>query len=85
MYLAVCDDNREELDAVLSLLGAWRAERGGGLRVRAFRSAVELAAAAQQNHGQGCRSIQTITQAHQGLCDFSAEGGIFTLRVALPM
>ena len=41
--------------------------------------------ATQQNHGQGCRSIYTITQAHQGLCDFSAEGNIFMLRVALPM
>ena len=44
-----------------------------------------LPAAAQQNHGHGCRSIYTITQAHQGLCEFSAEGNIFTLRVALPM
>ena len=44
-----------------------------------------LPAAAQQNHGHGCRSIQTITQTHQGLCAFSAEGNVFTLRVALPM
>ena len=44
-----------------------------------------LPAAAQQNHGHGCRSIQTITQTHQGLCAFSAEGNVFTLRVALPV
>ena len=44
-----------------------------------------LPAAVQQNHGHGCRSIQTIAQTHQGLCEFSAEGRIFTLRVALPV
>ena len=44
-----------------------------------------LPAATQQNHGNGCRSIQTITQTHQGLCEFSAEGNIFMLRVALSM
>lgn len=37
------------------------------------------------NHGHGCRSIQTITQTHRGLCEFKAVDGIFTLRVALPM
>ena len=44
-----------------------------------------LPAATQQNHGHGCRSIYTLTQAHQGLCEFSAEGNIFMLRVALPI
>ncbi len=39
----------------------------------------------QANHGHGCRSIHTIAQAHRGLCEFKAENGIFTLRVALPM
>lgn len=48
MYLAVCDDNREELEAVLSLLDAWRAERGAAPRVKAFQSAVELVEAARQ-------------------------------------
>ena len=43
-----------------------------------------LPAADQPNHGHGCRSIHTITQTHQGLCEFSADNGIFTLRVALP-
>lgn len=42
-------------------------------------------AAVQPNHGHGCRSICTIVQARRGLCDFKAENGIFTLRVALPM
>ena len=48
MYLAVCDDNREELDAVLSLLDAWQAERGAALRCKAFQSAEELVETAQQ-------------------------------------
>ena len=48
MYLAVCDDNREELEAVLSLLDAWRAERGAAPRVKAFQSAVELVETARQ-------------------------------------
>ena len=44
-----------------------------------------LPTADQPNHGQGCRSIRTIAQTHQGICEFSAESGIFTLRVALPI
>ena len=39
----------------------------------------------QPNHGHGCRSIQTIAQAHRGLYEFQAESGVFTLRVALPL
>lgn len=38
----------------------------------------------QPRHGYGCRSIRTITESYQGLCEFSAEDRIFTLRVALP-
>ena len=48
-----------------------------------FRDGLPIAA--EQNHGHGCCSIHTITQTHQGLCEFSAEGKIFTLRVALPV
>ena len=40
---------------------------------------------ARPNHGYGCLSIRTIAQLHRGLCDFKAENGIFTLRVALPI
>ena len=39
----------------------------------------------QPNHGYGCRSIRAITESYQGIYEFSAEGGIFTLRVVLPM
>ena len=42
MYLAVCDDDREELDAVLSLLDAWKAGRGAVLRCKVFQSGMEL-------------------------------------------
>ena len=37
------------------------------------------------NHGYGCFSIRTIAQLHGGLCEFSAENGIFILRVVLPL
>jgi len=39
----------------------------------------------QEGHGYGCRSIQNIAQRHRGLCSFETEGGVFTLRVVLPM
>lgn len=48
MYLAVCDDNKEELDAVLSMLDAWQAEHNDTLRRRTFQSAVELLESARQ-------------------------------------
>lgn len=36
-------------------------------------------------HGLGCLSIHTITRQHNGLCSFDPTGGLFTLRVALPL
>lgn len=48
MYLAVCDDKREELGAVSSLLDQWQAEHGIALRRKTFQSAVELVEAARQ-------------------------------------
>lgn len=39
----------------------------------------------QPNHGYGCRSIQAIVKRSRGLCEFKADNGIFTLRVALPL
>ena len=44
-----------------------------------------LPTSAQPGHGHGCRSIHAIVQAHQGLCEFSTENGLFTLRVVLSM
>ena len=39
----------------------------------------------REGHGYGCRSIQTIAQTCHGLCEFTAEDGIFTLRAAMPV
>ena len=39
----------------------------------------------REGHGYGCRSIRTIAQTRRGLCEFKADNGVFTLRVALPM
>lgn len=48
MYLAVCDDKKEELNAVLSLLDQWQAEYDICLRYKAFQSAVELVETARR-------------------------------------
>lgn len=48
MYLAVCDDKQEELDAVCSLLDAWQAQHDASVRRKAFQSAVELMERAPQ-------------------------------------
>lgn len=33
----------------------------------------------------GCRSIQAIVQKHSGVCTFTAENGLFSLRIAIPV
>lgn len=48
MYLAVCDDKKEELDAVVSLLEQWQAEHDISLRYKTFQSAVELVETARR-------------------------------------
>lgn len=48
MYLAVCDDNKEDLDSMLSLLDIWQAEQGVSFQRRAFQSALELLEFARQ-------------------------------------
>ena len=42
MYIAVCDDQIEELELLSELLCLWQEERKAALRVQTFRSAVEL-------------------------------------------
>ncbi len=49
----------------------------------AFRDGLPLAA--RDGHGYGCRSIRTIAEQTRGICEFSAESGIFTLRVVIPV
>ena len=48
MYLAVCEDQKEDLDAVWSLLDAWEAEHDATVRRKAFQSAVEMLESARQ-------------------------------------
>ena len=48
MYLAVCDDQADELDILTNLLDRWQCERRTALRYRAFRSAAELLDAADK-------------------------------------
>lgn len=47
MYIAVCDDQVEELTALTGLLEQWQAERRIPLRCRAFRSAGNMLDAAR--------------------------------------
>lgn len=47
MYIAVCDDQVEELTALTGLLKQWQAERRIPLRCRAFRSAGDMLDAAR--------------------------------------
>ena len=46
MYIAVCDDQSEELDLLAELLDRWQRERRNVLRFKTFRNAVELLDAA---------------------------------------
>ena len=48
MYIALCDDQQEELDMLIGLLNLWQSERCTPLHFRAFRSAAELLAAAEK-------------------------------------
>lgn len=48
MYLAVCEDTKEDLDAVCTLLEAWRKEHDAALRSKVFQSAVEMLEAARR-------------------------------------
>jgi len=48
MYIAVCDDQIEELEAITNLLNLWQNERMTPLRFKTFRSAAELLDAAKK-------------------------------------
>ena len=57
MYIAVCDDQTEELKDLTELLGAWETDRGTPVRVKSFRSAAELLDAARHERvTHGCRA-----------------------------
>lgn len=48
MYIAICDDQIEELDKLTVLLERWQNERKTPLHFKTFRSAVELLSAAEK-------------------------------------
>ena len=48
VYIAVCDDQIEELEKLTGLLEAWRTDRKANVRYQTFRSAAELLDAAQR-------------------------------------
>ena len=48
MYLAVCEDDKNDLDTVCSLLDAWVAERDAAVRRKVFQNAAELLESARQ-------------------------------------
>lgn len=48
MYIAVCDDQSNELDNIIHLLNLWQAQQNVTLQYKAFRSAVELLNAAEK-------------------------------------
>lgn len=49
MYLAICDDQLDQLNALIALLDAWQKEHGAPVRYKAFRSATELLATAEKD------------------------------------
>ena len=50
MYIAVCDDQEAELDALLHLLDVYQTERKTVLRIKTFRNAAALLDAAEKEH-----------------------------------
>ena len=48
MYLAVCEDRKDELDALCSLLDTWRAAHDAAVRCKIFQNAVDLLESARQ-------------------------------------
>lgn len=49
MYIAICDDQAEELDAVRNLLQVWQEEHHTSFKIKEFSNAVELLASAEGN------------------------------------
>ncbi len=50
-----------------------------------FRDGLPVSARAGYGHGYGCRSLLAIAQRHNGMCSFTAENGVFCLRLLLPL
>ncbi|MDD3347831.1 sensor histidine kinase [Oscillibacter sp.] len=45
----------------------------------------ELPVSTETGHGYGCRSMRSIAEKRNGFCTFKTEGGVFTLRLVLPL
>ena len=50
MYLAICDDQQEELNKLTDLLQKWQEEHKTHVRYKTFRSATEMLETAQKEH-----------------------------------
>jgi len=50
MYVAICDDQAEDLKVLANLLNTWQRERKTVLRYKTFRNAAELLDAAEKEH-----------------------------------
>lgn len=50
MYIAVCDDQLNELDHIIQLLNLWQKQRNVTVHYKIFRSAVELLHVAEKEH-----------------------------------
>ena len=48
MYIAVCDDQEEELELLTRMLNQWQSSQGAAVRFKTFRSAAELLDAAEK-------------------------------------
>ena len=48
MYLTICEDQQEDLDAVCSILDTWKAEHNTAVRRKAFHSAAEMLESARR-------------------------------------
>ena len=71
MYIAVCDDQIEELETVMGLLQAWQTDRRAAVRLRSFRSAGELLDAAQRDYER-----EQLAAYEQALSEIEAALGV---------
>ena len=63
MYIAVCDDQIEELEKLTALLQAWQSDRRSDVRFQTFRSGGQLLDAAHSPFGVALTREQCIQHA----------------------
>lgn len=82
----------ESLDRTRRWVRLYCAEKSGNLLVE-IRNPYDgrivmsdgLPLSDRAGHGYGCRSIVSIVRQHRGHCLFEPKGGVFTLRIAVPL